>query len=72
MYVSSLSKGLGSFGGYIASENKIIDLNINKSKSFIYTSALPSFFVKQSLERFEFDREKRNARNIKPFLGNDI
>ncbi len=41
LYISSLSKGLGSFGGYVASQNNIIDLCINKSKSFIYTSALP-------------------------------
>ena len=26
VYVSSLSKGLGSFGGYIASEKNVIDL----------------------------------------------
>jgi glycine C-acetyltransferase len=58
LYVSSLSKGLGSFGGYIASEKNIVDLNINKSKSFIYTSALPSVFVKYSLRRLETDREK--------------
>ena len=45
LYISSLSKGLGSFGGYIASSKKVVDLNINKSKSFIYTSALPSFLV---------------------------
>ena len=44
LYISSLSKGLGSFGGYISSQNNVIDLCINKSKSFIYTSALPSFF----------------------------
>jgi glycine C-acetyltransferase len=49
---------LGSFGGYIASEKNIVDLNINKSKSFIYTSALPSVFVKYSLRRLETDREK--------------
>src|SRR3990172_9586971 len=45
LYVSSLSKGLGSFGGYVATQRNIIDLLINKSKSFIYTSALPSFLV---------------------------
>ena len=34
LYISSLSKGLGSFGGYVASQNNVIDLCINKSKSF--------------------------------------
>jgi glycine C-acetyltransferase len=58
LYISSLSKGLGSFGGYIASENKVIDLIINKSKSFIYTSALPSILISYSLKRLESNREK--------------
>ena len=42
VYISSLSKGLGSFGGYVSSKKNVIDLCINKSKSFIYTSALPT------------------------------
>jgi len=59
VYVSSLSKGLGSFGGYVTSRNNVIDLCINKSRSFIYTSALPSFLVKYALKRFESNREKQ-------------
>ncbi len=58
MYISSLSKGLGSFGGYVASQNNVIDLCINKSKTFIYTSALPSFLIEYSLKRFSSNREK--------------
>jgi glycine C-acetyltransferase len=68
VYISSLSKGLGSFGGYIASKKNVIDLNVNKSKSFIYTSALPSFLVEYSLRRFESNREKQQKKlqeNIK-------
>ena len=68
LYVSSLSKGLGSFGGYVASQNNVIDLCINKSKSFIYTSALPSFLIEHSLKRFESNREiqkKKLEKNIK-------
>jgi len=68
VYISSLSKGLGSFGGYIASEKIVIDLNINKSKSFIYTSALPSILVEYSLRRFNSNREKQQKKlqeNIK-------
>jgi glycine C-acetyltransferase len=62
VYISSLSKGLGSFGGYIASHQNVIDLNVNKSKSFIYTSALPSFFVEYSLRRLESNREKHQKK----------
>jgi len=62
LYISSLSKGLGSFGGYVASKNNVIDLCINKSKSFIYTSALPSFLIEHSLKRFESNREKQKKK----------
>ena len=64
LYISSLSKGLGSFGGYVASQNNVIDLCINKSKSFIYTSALPSFLVEHSLKRFKSNREKQKKRLV--------
>lgn len=64
LYISSLSKGLGSFGGYVASQNNVIDLCINKSKSFIYTSALPSFLVEYSLKRFESNREKQRKKLV--------
>ena len=62
LYISSLSKGLGSFGGYVASQNNVIDLCINKSKSFIYTSALPSFLIEYSIKRFESNREKQKKK----------
>ncbi|KAF6247591.1 8-amino-7-oxononanoate synthase [Nitrosopumilus sp. b3] len=62
LYISSLSKGLGSFGGYVASQNNVIDLCINKSKSFIYTSALPSFLIDYSIKRFESNREKQKKK----------
>ena len=57
LYISSLSKGLGSFGGYVSSQNNVIDSCINKSKSFIYTSALPSFLVEHSIKRIQSNRE---------------
>ena len=62
LYISSLSKGLGSFGGYVSSQSNVIDLCINKSKSFIYTSALPSFLVEYSMKRFESNREKQKKK----------
>jgi glycine C-acetyltransferase len=62
LYISSLSKGLGSFGGYVAAKSNVIDLCVNKSKSFIYTSALPSFLIQYSLRRFEANREKNRKK----------
>jgi glycine C-acetyltransferase len=72
VYISSLSKGLGSFGGYVASRKNVIDLNINKSKSFIYTSALPTFLVEYSLRRFDSNRngqQKKLQKNVKFLLS---
>ncbi len=62
VYVSSLSKGLGAFGGYIASKKPIVDLAVNTSRSFIYTSALPNFMVKLALEKFSSNREQRRKK----------
>lgn len=58
VYISSLSKGLGSFGGYISAEKNVVDYCINKSKSFIYTSALPLSLIEYSIKRIDSDREK--------------
>jgi len=72
VYISSLSKGLGSFGGYIASQRNVVDLCINKSKSFIYTSALPSFLVEHSFKRFQSNREtqkKKLEKNTKQLIS---
>jgi len=57
LYVSSLSKGLGSFGGYASGKKNLIDLCINTSRTFIYTSALPASINQYSLDRVELDRE---------------
>jgi glycine C-acetyltransferase len=62
VYISSLSKGLGSFGGYIASTNSVVDLCINKARSFIYTSALPSFLVELSLRRLAQPRKNQQRK----------
>ena len=62
LYISSLSKGLGSFGGYISAQKNIIELCINRSKSFIYTSALPSPIIEFTLKRFNANREQRRKK----------
>ena len=62
VYTSSLSKGLGSFGGYASGRKDLIDLCINTSKTFIYTSALPSSINQYSLKRFNSNRETHRRR----------
>ncbi|MDQ4100878.1 MAG: aminotransferase class I/II-fold pyridoxal phosphate-dependent enzyme, partial [Thermoproteota archaeon] len=41
IHISSMSKALGCFGGYVATTLPIRELLINASRQFIYTSALP-------------------------------
>lgn len=62
VYISSLSKGLGSFGGYVASSEQVVDLCVNKARSFIYTSALPSFLVELSLTRLRQGRARQQKK----------
>jgi glycine C-acetyltransferase len=59
IYISSLSKALGAFGGYMTASKEIIELAVNTSRPFIYTSALPGFLADLALKRFLTNREKK-------------
>lgn len=41
IYVGTLSKTLGSYGGYICARKDVIDYIINSARSFIFSTALP-------------------------------
>ena len=49
IHISSLSKALGCFGGYVAASKTIREILINKSRPFIYTSALPEHLCQSAL-----------------------
>jgi len=58
--MGTLGKALGGFGAYAAGSRELIDLLINKSRSFIYTTALPPAVVavaKAALEVLEQEGE---------------
>jgi len=40
LHIGTLSKTLGSMGGWVAGTNSLIDLLINRGRSYIYTTAL--------------------------------
>jgi len=41
IHMGTLSKALGGAGGYIAGSRRLIELLVNRARSFIYTTALP-------------------------------
>lgn len=60
--ISSLSKALGSFGGYVASDDMVRDLLVNTSRPLIYTSALPAPMLHDALCRIKSDMGERRHR----------
>lgn len=49
VHISSLSKALGCFGGYVACAKTVREYLINKSRQFIFTSAIPTHLCKSAL-----------------------
>jgi 8-amino-7-oxononanoate synthase len=47
--MSTLSKALGSLGGFVAGSRVLVDFLLNTSRSFIFTTALPASVVASSL-----------------------
>ena len=60
VHISSLSKGLGCFGGYVASSNLINEFLINKSRPFIYTSAIPEHLAVAAITAISFLKKNKN------------
>ena len=53
VYMGTLSKAIGSVGGFIAGSKKLAEYLINKSRSFIYSTGLPPAALAASLAAFE-------------------
>ncbi|MFN4336375.1 MAG: aminotransferase class I/II-fold pyridoxal phosphate-dependent enzyme [Candidatus Nitrosocaldus sp.] len=51
--ISSMSKALGCFGGYIAGSEEVVEYLINRSRTFVYTSSLPALFARAALKALE-------------------
>ncbi len=69
--ISSMSKGLGCFGGYVATTTPIRELLINTSRQFIYTSALPDHLCAAAIAAIPLAKkgglQKKLQRNIDYF-----
>ena len=75
IHTSSLSKALGCFGGYVATSNSAREILINKSRQFIYTSALPQHLCASGLASITLalkgNLQKKLFENIN-FFGNKL
>lgn len=60
--MGTLSKAVGSFGGYVCGNTEIIDYLRNFSKSAIYTTALPASVLAASLKSLELIEKKNFAK----------
>jgi glycine C-acetyltransferase len=64
IHVSSLSKGLGCFGGYVATTRSIRELMINTSRQFIYTSALPDHLCSAAIAAIPIAKSGKLQRRL--------
>lgn len=56
LQMGTLSKALGLSGGYLAASRQVIDLLINRARSFIYTTAPPPCVAHAALKALELVR----------------
>ncbi|HZO11139.1 MAG TPA: aminotransferase class I/II-fold pyridoxal phosphate-dependent enzyme, partial [Nitrososphaeraceae archaeon] len=75
IHISSLSKALGCFGGYVACNEVVRDYLINTSRQFIFTSALPTHLCNSALYAISIAKkgilQRRLFNNVK-FLQNGL
>ncbi len=64
IHVSSMSKALGCFGGYVATTRSIRELLINSSRQFIYTSALPDHLCSASIAAIRIAKRGHLQRSL--------
>lgn len=74
-HISSLSKALGCFGGYVATTNQMRELLINRSRQLIYTSSIPGHLCVSAMSAIGVVKkgylQKRLFRNIE-LLGGEL
>lgn len=76
LQMGTLSKALGASGGYICAKRAVIDLLVNRARSFIYSTAPPPAIAAAARAAVDFlqtgageERRKRLWRNIAQFAA---
>ena len=60
--MGTLSKGLGAFGAYVAGSKDLVTYLINRARSYIYTTSLPTAMVAASLAALELIEKEPQIR----------
>jgi 8-amino-7-oxononanoate synthase len=64
-YVATFGKAVGTFGAFVCGSKALIDLLIQKSKPYIYSTALPPALVETTLESINMIMDdKKIVRNL--------
>lgn len=63
--MGTLSKGAGSYGGYVCASRAVIDLLVNRARSFVYSTGLPPASAAAALAALEA-MERDPARCARP------
>lgn len=61
--LGTLSKAIGSVGGYVAGSKDLIDYLKNKARSFIFDTSLPAGSLSASLKAIDIIKNRPNLRN---------
>lgn len=70
--MGTLGKALGSFGAYIAGSRRLIDLLINRARSFVFTTALPPAVAAASSAAIDIVRGDSALRRRALARGSDL
>ncbi len=65
IYLGTLSKAIGSEGGFVSGEKNLIEFLKNKARSFIFSTSLPVSSISSSLTAFKIlNNDKEEFNNI--------
>jgi len=70
LHMGTLSKAFGLSGGYLASSRQVIDLLVNRARSFIYTTAPPPAIAHAGLSALQLIRGKQGDLLRQTLRGN--
>lgn len=70
--MGTLSKALGSLGGFIAANRVLIEYLINKARPFIYTTALPPAILATALAGFDLIENDPDIRKRLRYLAGHV